>query len=91
MAIAILQKGFQLLSLNKRKKVVDGKVFGSKIGLTASLFGCWHESISRPFTDGKTGYRTCLKCGARTPFNTETLETQTRFYYPPIVKSIEIK
>jgi hypothetical protein len=57
--------------------------FGKKLGILAKLFGCPHKNLSRPFSHGSIGYRTCLKCGARKKFNTETLETFGGFYYPP--------
>lgn len=62
----------------------DTLVFGQKVGLITSLFGCWHENISRPFVQGKTAYRSCLKCGARKQFDQETLETHGKFYFPPV-------
>ena len=65
---------------------MDNFVFGQKLSLMAKLFGCWHDNISRPFVQGKTAYRSCLKCGARKQFNPETLETHGKFYFPPIVK-----
>ncbi len=89
MAIALLQKSFQILEKKLQKNQIDNRVFGEKIGLAASLFGCWHNKITRPFMEGKIGYRTCLNCGARKPFDTETLQTAGKFYYPPVVKCIE--
>jgi hypothetical protein len=91
MANAIIQKSFQILGLKRQEKLLNERVFGNKIGLTASLFGCWHDKISRPFMEGKIAYRACLKCGARKPFDPETLQTSDRFYYPPIIKTIEDK
>jgi hypothetical protein len=64
-------------------------VLGEKIGLLATLFGCWHENISRPFIQGEIAYRSCLNCGARTTFDPENLITGKRFYYPPIIKKAE--
>ncbi len=61
------------------------EAFGSKIGVFAQLFGCWHKQISRPFTIGNNSYRACLHCGARKPFNTKTLKTYGSFHYPPAV------
>ena len=61
-------------------------VFGKKLGLIAKLFGCAHKSLSRPFSHGGEGYRTCLRCGARKRFNPETMETLRGFYYPPPAK-----
>lgn len=48
----------------------------------ARVFGCWHRTLSLPFTrDGET-YRTCMGCGARRRFDTERWETVGQFYYP---------
>jgi hypothetical protein len=66
--------------------VTATETFGKKLGLLAKLFGCPHKQLSRPFSHSGTGYRTCLKCGARKRFNTETLETFGGFYYPPPAK-----
>lgn len=91
MATAILQDDFQTINGQSELNSVNERVFGEKVGLLARLFGCWHNQISRPFMDGKIAYRACLNCGARKHFNTETLRTEGRFYYPPIVKSIIIE
>ena len=46
------------------------------------VFGCWHRTLSLPFTrDGET-YRTCTACGARRRFDTERWETVGQFYFP---------
>jgi hypothetical protein len=71
----------------KGSKEKDSFVFGAKLGLVALLFGCRHDNLSRPFTQGKTSYRSCLDCGARKQFNAETLETYGDFYCPPTVKA----
>jgi len=60
-----------------------GESFGNKIGLLATLFGCWHKSLSRPFTIGNDSYRACLDCGARKHFDPQTLKTFGSFHYPP--------
>ena len=60
---------------------------GEKIGFFGKLFGCWHRELSRPFTDKKLTYRTCLGCGARREFDTDTLITSGPFYYPPTVRT----
>jgi len=88
MATEVLLNKFQRLIFNrgKLKNDIDRFVFGQKVGLITTLFGCWHDNISRPFTQGKTAYRSCLNCGARKPFNTETLETRNHYYFPPIIK-----
>ena len=72
---------------DKQKTEVNREVFGIKVGLLNKLFGCGHRNISRPFVQNNTAYRSCIECGARRPFNPETLETFGKFYYPPIVKS----
>ncbi len=61
------------------------EVFGSKIGLMGSLFGCWHKQLTRPFTIGSASYRACLNCGARKQFDTQTLRTTGAFHYPPSI------
>ena len=84
---ALLPK--RLLKLTKKNRTpneIDQLVFGQKMSLVAKLFGCWHNNISRPFVQGKTAYRSCLKCGARKQFNPETLETRGSFYFAPVIK-----
>ncbi len=88
MANVLLINKFQsLVHRNGRKtRQLDPFVFGKKAGLITKLFGCWHENLSRPFAQGKTAYRSCLNCGARKQFDSETLETFGTFYFPPVVK-----
>lgn len=62
--------------------------FGKKIGIFASVFGCWHKQLSRPITHDKESYRACLHCGARQKFDAERMKTTKRFYYPPIISQI---
>jgi hypothetical protein len=86
--VLLINKFHSLVHRNgKLTKEIDPFVFGTKAGLVAKLFGCWHDNLSRPFTQNKTAYRSCLECGARKQFNPETLETHGNFYFPPIVKS----
>ena len=59
--------------------------FGKKIGLMGKLFGCWHKRLTRPFTNKRVSYRTCLDCGARAEFDVESFRTLGTFYYPPSV------
>ena len=88
MATTLLENKFQSLVDKNRSETneIDPNVFGRKMGLVARLFGCWHNDIGRPFVQGKTAYRSCLQCGARRPFNPETLETHGSFYLPPVPK-----
>lgn len=67
----------------RKEVVIDKRVFGKRVGLLVKFFGCEHRNISRPFTEGKVNYRTCLQCGARRQFNPDTFETFGEFYYPP--------
>ena len=80
--VLFLSKFQSLVSKNANLNPV---VFGKKMSLMAKLFGCWHKNLSRPFTNQKTAYRSCLECGARKQFNPETLETHGNFYFPPSV------
>ncbi len=66
----------------------DG-AFGKKIGVVGKIFGCWHNKLSRPFTNRGGSYRACLDCGARKPFDTQTLRTFGSFYYPPKISDGE--
>jgi len=75
---------------SKRAKRIERAAFGQKMGLIARLFGCWHENLSRPFGQGAASYRACVECGARKPFNPETLETYGAFYYPLLVKEEQV-
>ena len=59
---------------------------GEKVGLLSKIFGCGHQNLSRPFSNGKIGYRVCLQCGARKGYNTETLQTFGSFYFAPVEK-----
>lgn len=61
------------------------RVFGERIGFVGKIFGCWHKSLSRPFTNQKNSYRACLNCGAMKRFDAETLKTVGPFYYPPTI------
>ena len=62
--------------------------FGEKIGVLASLFGCWHKQLSRPMTTDRVSYRACLHCGARQKFDAVQLKTTRKFYYPPTISPI---
>ena len=47
----------------------------------ASIFGCWHRQVSRPFTRQGQTFRSCLSCGARKRFDLDTWETSGHFYH----------
>ena len=68
------------------KSEKEKNVFGKKIGLVGRLFGCLHKNLSRPFSKGKVGYRSCLECGARRRFDADSLKTYRTYYYPPQAK-----
>ena len=85
MTATILKGTFsRIKSHAAHRGALSGEVFGKKLGVAASLFGCWHEDLRRPFGRGEATYRSCLKCGARTPFNVETLRTEGKFYQAPV-------
>jgi hypothetical protein len=92
MAMVLMGNGVR----NLRNKFVDSEtksdteLFANKVGLIGKLFGCGHGELSRPFQQGKIGYRSCLKCGAIKQFNLETLETFGGFYYPSVVRKTKI-
>lgn len=47
----------------------------------ATVFGCWHREVSRPFTrQGKT-FRTCLGCGAHQRFDLSSWQSRGGFYH----------
>lgn len=71
---------------NEQGSETKAQAFGRKLGLISRLVGCSHRELSRPFVDGNTSYKSCLKCGARRQFNIETFETFGSFYYPPAVR-----
>jgi hypothetical protein len=53
-----------------------------KVGLFSSLFGCWHPRLTRPISDNDSTYQTCVECGARRLFDTDTFTPTGSFYYP---------
>jgi hypothetical protein len=71
--------------INSQLSKEQSDAFGKKIGIFASLFGCSHSNLTRPFSQGSVGYRTCLQCGARAKFDLDTRKTSGSFYYPPPV------
>ena len=62
----------------------DEKVFGKKLGLLSRIVGCSHRDLSRPFVEGGVGYKTCLNCGARSPFDSKTFKSDGKFYAAPV-------
>lgn len=86
MTTTTLLDAFQSFANKKNQAAVDERVFGPKLDLVTRLFGCRHQNVGRPFNSGKTAYRSCLGCGARKRFNTETLETHGTFYFPPEIR-----
>lgn len=88
MATLILSR-FRNIAEKEQSNEIDKTILGEKVGFMTNLFGCWHENMSRPFSEGQTSYRACLNCGARKQFDTKTLQTFGKFYYPPVVKRIE--
>jgi len=87
MTATTLLNTLQRLTHRQVKRAINPQVFGKKLGLLTSVFGCWHEDVGRPFVDGKTAYRSCIKCGARKQFDPDTLRTFGNFYGPPAIRS----
>lgn len=78
MQIVLDQNNIAEMIINK-----TSGIFGDKIGVFGKVFGCWHKKMSRPFTNRKGSYRSCLDCGARRPFDPNSFITYGAFYYPP--------
>ena len=62
----------------------DEKVFGKRLGLLSRIVGCSHKNLSRPFVEEGLGYKTCLNCGARSPFDPVTFKSEGKFYAAPV-------
>jgi len=77
-----MQETLSIFGLRSSGSVSD-EVFGKKIGLLGRLFGCYHKNLSRPFNKGDISYRSCLECGARKRFDSDSLRTFRSYYYPP--------
>ncbi|NNE99930.1 MAG: hypothetical protein HKN25_12995 [Pyrinomonadaceae bacterium] len=82
---AILHQGYIAEELIDK---TDG-AFGAKIGIVGKIFGCWHKELSRPFTNRRASYRSCLRCGARKKFDPNTLKTYGPYYYPPAISFVK--
>lgn len=77
-AEAILDKS---RSTGLRELTINKKMFEKPIGLIGRVFGCWHQELSRPFTNERESYRMCLHCGAHRRFDTETFKTYGPYYF----------
>jgi hypothetical protein len=44
-------------------------------------FGCWHLNMARPISGADETYRTCLDCGARRRFDTQTWMMHGPYYF----------
>lgn len=75
--------------ISDRLRLRFDKAFGKKVGLMATVFGCWHKrGLSRPFTEkNQKAYRVCLECGARRSFDPNSLKTFGPYYFPPAISS----
>jgi hypothetical protein len=89
MTSKLLRNKFQALVGKERKQTKNSNTFAfrQKVSLIEKLLGCKHGNLSRPFSSNETAYRSCLNCGARKQFNTDTLETYGNFYFPPVIKA----
>ena len=71
------------ISVKGGSETLNEQVFGKKLGILTRLFGCQHKNLSRPFSQGRSGYRACINCGSRQQFDPRTLETHGAFYAAP--------
>lgn len=76
----VLQFGAAKNSIGPNNSVTLEKSTGL-LQMLASIFGCQHRRISRPFTRQGQSYRACLGCGARTRFDLQTWKTSGEFYH----------
>jgi hypothetical protein len=75
---AVLEQ--KLMTGGMAKQPTDEKI--RKVGFLSSLFGCWHPRLTRPISDNHTTYQTCVQCGARRHYDTDTFKPTGSFYYP---------
>jgi hypothetical protein len=71
------------------QKLISGPVVSTrsderirKIGFLGAVFGCWHKRLTRPISDNESTYQTCVECGARRRFDTDSYTAFGPFYYP---------
>jgi hypothetical protein len=85
----IMQAIFEQNQIAARANNKEMRGFGRKIGVLGRVFGCWHKNLTaRPFISGADAYRACLHCGARKPFDTDSLRTYGSFYFPPEISVV---
>jgi len=53
----------------------------SRVGFITRVFGCWHLNMSIPITSRGETYRSCIECGARRSFDTESWRTYGPYYF----------
>lgn len=76
---AVIEHGF--ITDSEATRTTD--LLGTKEGVFARLFGCRHRRLTRPIADGRSSFMSCLECGARKRFDTESFTVSGPFYYPP--------
>lgn len=84
MTIPFWLKNFQLVFNENKNEEIMPQIKGKKVSLFSRFFRCWHGRLSRPFVEGKLVYRSCVKCGARRPYDPKTLRCYSSFYYPSV-------
>lgn len=82
-------KRFQFIIKKSADERIDSYIHGKKVSFISGFFRCWHGRLSRPFVDENFVYRSCLKCGARRPYNPKTLSNYGSFYYPSVKDKTE--
>lgn len=84
MTIPFWIKGIEFLFKKSTNEEINSQIYRKKVSLFSRIFRCWHGRLSRPFVEGKSVYRSCLKCGARRLYDPKTFQNYGGFYYPSV-------
>ena len=63
---------------------IDPKYGKYVVYLVSRLWSCWHLRVSRPFTNGKETYQSCLRCGMHRRFDPQRWKSSGHFYAAPV-------
>ena len=67
---------------DSEKEIRHEQVFGTRVGLFARVFGCWHSRMSRPVTTASLTYQYCASCGIRRKYDAVAFKPERKLYYP---------
>lgn len=76
--MATAEKVLQFTTTNRSTMRRESSGFSHVV---ASIFGCWHRQVSRPFTRQGQTYRSCLSCGAQKKLDLNAWEDRGHFYH----------